>query len=51
MPVAKYLFGSTAKSKTMDEVMIFITPTVLPMRNVYDPTPRKLKASPGTLDE
>ena len=51
VPVAKYLFGSTAKSKTMDEVMIFITPTVLPMRNVYDPTPRKLKASPGTLDE
>lgn len=51
IPGGKYVFGSTYKGKTMEEVMIFITPTVLPVRGQANAAPRPLGTSPSVMAE
>lgn len=50
LPGGKYAFGATNRSVTMEEVLIFITPTILPTRTAADRDQRPLAQSPGTLD-
>ncbi|MDD2966795.1 MAG: secretin N-terminal domain-containing protein [Desulfovibrionaceae bacterium] len=51
LPGGKYVFGSTNRTKNMEEVMIFITPVILPTRTALDMQPRTLPDSPPVLDE
>lgn len=49
LPGGKYLFGSTNKSHAMQEVMIFITPVILPTRTAQDMQARPLPAAPSVV--
>lgn len=50
LPGGKYTFGSTNRSVTMEEVLIFITPTILPTRTVNDGELEVLPPSPPILN-
>ena len=39
IPGGKYVFGHESKGKTMEEVLIFITPEILPTRRRFPPSP------------
>lgn len=49
LPGGRYVFGSTNKKVTMEEVLIFITPTILPTRTEADRQIRPLPQSPEIL--
>lgn len=46
LPGGKYTFGSTNRNVAMEEVLIFITPTILPTRTQADRQPKPLKQVP-----
>lgn len=51
LPGGKYTFGSTNRSITMEEVLIFITPTILPTRTVENASHDALPPSPPVLPD
>ncbi len=51
IPGGKYLFGATNRSSSMEEVLIFITPEILPTRNASNRATRPLSPSPDVLAE
>lgn len=46
LPGGKYAFGSTNRTVSMEEVLIFITPTILPTRTEADRKAKPLKMAP-----
>ena len=46
LPGGKYMFGAVNRSDTMEEVLIFITPTILPTRTQAQRTPDPLGEIP-----
>ncbi len=51
IPGGKYLFGATNRSSSMEEVLIFITPEILPTRDASNRATRPLSPSPDVLAE
>ncbi len=53
LPGGRYVFGSTNRTQSMEEVLIFITPTILPTRTKANlhPTPLPPSPSPSALRE
>ena len=51
VPGGKYVFGSTNRTTSMEEVLIFITPEILPTREAGNRAARPLSASPDVLSE
>ena len=51
VPGGKYVFGSTNRTTSMEEVLIFITPEILPTREAGNRAARPLSASPNVLTE
>ena len=51
VPGGKYVFGSTNRTTSMEEVLIFITPEILPTREAGNRAARPLSASPDVLAE
>lgn len=51
IPGGKYAFGSTNRTTSMEEVLIFITPEILPTREAGNQAARPLSASPDVLAE
>lgn len=49
LPGGKYAFGSTNRNVTMEEVLIFITPTILPTRAEAGRSAGSLPPSPPVL--
>ena len=49
LPGGKYLFGATNRTSTMEEVLIFITPVILPTRTQADRDPKPMPKSPTAL--
>lgn len=47
LPGGRYVFGSTNRTQSMEEVLIFITPTILPTRTKQNLTPTPLPPSPS----
>lgn len=47
LPGGRYVFGSTYRTQSMEEVLIFITPTILPTRTKTNLTPAPLPPSPS----
>lgn len=51
VPGGKYVFGSTNRTTSMEEVLLFITPEILPTREADNRAARPLSASPDVLTE
>ncbi|MDY6010104.1 MAG: secretin N-terminal domain-containing protein [Duodenibacillus sp.] len=49
LPGGKYLFGAMNRTSTMEEVLIFITPVILPTRTQADRDPKPMPKSPTAL--
>ena len=47
LPGGRFVFGSTNRTQSMEEVLIFITPTILPTRTKANLTPVPLPSSPS----